>query len=145
MRWPYFVRHLQKLPCDAEPIEVDWVVKEGGIRVYGWTDAQGAAFLSLHTLNRLGKVTGSPSWLRRRSFKSDIIVGFIGERPLIVHARATAIAEGLELVVRLPHDVKAGHDFIEQRFTPWGSDRACFSLLISPRFEPLGAKHFPKE
>jgi len=145
MRRSHFSKQLHKLPCDAEPIAVDWAVKEGGIRVYAWTDAKGTAFLSIHTLNRLGKTTGSPSWLRCRSIELDIIVGFIDERPLIIHAHATATAEGLELVVRLPREVKAARDFFERQLTPWGSDRASFSLFLSPRYEPPASRHFPTE
>ena len=133
----------ERLPQNAEPIYVEWPIKEGGICAYAWTDKKGEAYLCVKTLNRIGKVTGGPDWLRQNRFKSDVVVGFIDSRPLVVRARVMVTASGLELIVRLPPDAESARDFMERRFTPWGGNVPLFSLMIHPTNETYAVNSFP--
>ena len=86
---------LHRLPCNADPIYTEWPIKEGGVCAYAWTDEKGKAFLAIQTLHRLGKTTGLPDWFRRRRFSADMIVGFVGDKPLVIRVQATITAAGL--------------------------------------------------
>jgi len=134
---------LHRLPRNAESISVEWPIKEGGIRVYGWTDENGTPFIGVCALNRIGKATGLSVWQRRSHMTSDMVVGFVGTRPLVMNVQITAMCDGLELVIRMPRNIKSARDFIERRFTPWGSDAPSFSIMLSPNFEPYASKGFP--
>jgi hypothetical protein len=145
MKWPMFpvLGWRQQLPRDAAAISVEWPITEGGICAYAWTDKNGQAFVALKTLNRIGKATGLPDWLRRRSFKSDMVVGFIEGKPLVITARVKATIEGLELTVRMPREVKSARDFVEKRFAAWGSGAPTFSFMLGSTVEPYAAHAFP--
>jgi len=140
-----FLWWLHRLPRNAKSTYTEWPITEGGVYATAWTDQKGKPYLSASILNRIGKTTGLPGWLRRRRFKSDMVVGFIGNRPLVMNVRITALKDGLELVIRMPRDIKSARDFIERRFTPWGSNTPSFSIMLSPTFEPHAAKGFPTE
>ena len=142
MRWPFFLWRWRKLPPNVGPVCAEWPVKEGGICVYAWTDRRGKAYIAVKTLHRLGKATGLPDWLRRRHFTSDMVVGFVGEKPLVVSARIRVMQEGLELTIRPPRELKSVKDFIERRFSSWDSHAPCFSVTLSPEFVPPAARSF---
>jgi hypothetical protein len=131
------------LPCNAETIHVEWPIKEGGLCAYAWTDKNGTAFVAVKTLNCIGKTTGIADWQRRDDFDSDMVVGFSNGNPLVMRVHVLATSEGLELTVRMPREVKSARDFIERRFSAWGSGAPTFSLLLGPSFDPYAARSFP--
>jgi hypothetical protein len=137
--------HGRPLPRDAAPIQAEWPIKEGGVRAYAWTDEKGIAYLCLKTMNRIGKATGAPDWLRRRKLKSDVVVGFIGERPLVMRVRVEVTRDGLELTVSLPPSVKKLRGFVEKRFTPWGSEAPMFSVTVCPTSDRYAVNAFPSK
>jgi hypothetical protein len=141
MKW----LHWRSLPRNADPIQAEWPIKEGGVRAYAWTDGKGTAYLCLKTLNRIGKVAGAPDWLRRQQLKSDVVVGFIGERPLVMRVRIEVTRDGLELTVSLPPSVKKLRGFMEKRFTPWKSETPTFSIEINPTLDHYAVKSFPSK
>ncbi len=134
--WFPWLRWFQKLPRNAATISVEWPIKEGGICAYAWTDKNGQAFLSVKTLNRIGKTTGLPDWLRRRRFRTDMVVGFIDRKPLVINVRVKVSVDGLELIVLMPRDVKSAADFAERLFTPWNSGKTTYSYTLVPTDEP---------
>jgi hypothetical protein len=71
-----------------------------------------------------------------------MVVGFVGDRPLVMNVRVKVLRQGVELIIRMPNEIKSARDFIERRFTPWGSDAPSFSLMLSPTFEPHAASSF---
>jgi hypothetical protein len=133
----------RRLPQSAGPIQAEWPIREGGVRAYAWTDEKGAAYLCLKTLNRIGKVTGSPDWLRRRCFKSEVVVGFIGERPLVMRIRVKVTQDGLELTVWLPPSIKKLRGFVERHFTPWNGETPTFSIAVRPTHDHYPVRSFP--
>jgi hypothetical protein len=145
MSWslPPWLQAFRKLPRNAAAIHTEWPIKEGGICVYAWTDQTGEPFLAVKTLNRIGKTSGFPDWQRRRQFRSDIVVGFIERRPLVMRIGVKVTFEGLELIVRLPSEIKGGKDFIEKRFAAWNSGKPTFSFTLVPTFEPYASPSFP--
>ena len=91
----------------------------------------------------MGKTSGWYDWSRSKQFLSDMVIGFIDENPLIVRVQANVITEGVELIITPPPELVSASDFIERRFSPWGSDAPTLSITLVPTFEPLAANAFP--
>ena len=140
-----WLRTLRKLPCNAATIYAEWPIKEGGVCAYAWTDKNGTAFLAVKSLNCIGKPTGIPDWQRRRRFLSDMVVGFINRKPLVISLRVKVTVDGLELIVRMPRDIKSARDFCERRFSAWGSGSPPLSFTLVPTFDPYAVNSFPIE
>lgn len=139
-----------QLPQAAEIIYAEWAIKEGGVQAAVWTDLKGRAYIAVKTLNRLGKTSGLYDWQRCDRFMSDIVVGFIEDRPLVVRIRIKVTREGLGLIVTLPPDISSASDFIERRFSPWGSGAPPVSMIFIPTSDHYALKSFlsiynPKE
>ena len=131
------------LPQNQRAIFAEWVVKEGGIHAAAKTDGKGEAYLAIKTVNRMGKTSGWYDWSRSRQFQSDMVIGFVDENPLIIRVCANVITEGVELIITPPPELVSASDFIERRFSPWGSDAPTLSITLVPTFEPLAANAFP--
>jgi hypothetical protein len=146
-RWPW-LQAFRKLPChklprNAATIRAEWPIKEGGIQAAAWTDANGIAYLGVKTLNRIGKTSGWHDWHCCDTFTSDMVAGFIEDRPLIMHVNIQVTAAGLDLVVCLPPNIECGNDFAERHFSPWGSGSPTISFTLIPTLDPYAANSFP--
>jgi hypothetical protein len=83
-------------------------------------------------------------WVRGAKLEEDMVVGFIDETPLVMRVVVNATPAGLELVVRLPPEIKSGEDFVERRFSPWNSRPPTFSFTLAPTLNSLAEKSFPR-
>ena len=130
-------------PQNAKTIYVEWPIKEGGIQAAAWTDKNGIPFLAVKTLNCIGRTTGIYDWERADTLVSDRVVGFIGDRPLVVRITVNVTSGGIELIVRPPPDLASNCPFEERFFAPWGSGEPAVSITIVPTLDHYAVRSFP--
>jgi hypothetical protein len=107
------------LPRAAEPVAVEWLTREGGIRVVAWTDVNGIPFLGVFTLNRMGQPNGLPCWLRRSRFLSDVVIGFRDEKPIVIRLFAHVRPWGLEVTLDLSRYATTTFRYRRKLFASW--------------------------
>jgi hypothetical protein len=124
----------RNLPKGEEPVFVEWTARVGGVRVSAWTDKKGNPYIGAFALNRLGKPSGLPCWLRRGSFESDIVIGFEDDSNPIILGIDTWLSErGLHLIVYLPNDLIMGGGLPRRElFAPWGDPAPTLGFIIKP-------------
>ena len=135
---------MPKLPKNATRIFAEWPIKEGGIQTAAFTDGNGTAYIAVKVLNRIGKTSGWHDWHRCDELSSNMVVGFVGDRPLMMHVDVTVCTEGLVMLVNLPDELKAGReDFVEWTFSPWGSGEPPLSITIVPTLDHYAVNSYP--
>jgi hypothetical protein len=116
----------RNLPKGEEPIFVEWTARVGGVRVSAWTDKKRNPYIGAFALNRLGKPSGLPCWLRRDSFESDIVIGFEEDSSPIILGIDTWLSErGLHLIL-------GGGQPRCELFAPWGGPPPALGFIIKP-------------
>jgi hypothetical protein len=138
------------LPLSADPISVEWLTREGGIRAVAWTDEKGIPFLGIFTLNRMGQPNGLPCWFRRQRFSSDVVIGFSDEKPVIIRVCAHVQSWGLVVDLHLSRYVTKTFRYRRRLFTPWHkSPPPSFGFRMSnePASYPAGflSRSMPEE
>ena len=132
------------LPTNAARVFAEWPIKEGGIQAAAWTDENGTAYVAVKTLNTIAKTSGWHDWQRRDEFTADMVVGFMGEQPLVMSVDISVVPEGLVMRVSLPTEFKAGReDFVDWTFSPWGSGEPPVSITIIPTFDRYAVNAYP--
>jgi hypothetical protein len=127
-------------PRNAEPVSVEWLTREGGVRAVAWTNERGVPFLGVFTLNRLGQPNGLPCWYRRSRFLSDIVIGFNGEKPVIVRLYVRVRSWGLEATIRLTRYATQTYQYHRNLFAPWHtSPPPSFGFIASNQKESYPA------
>jgi len=120
------------LPRAAEPVAVEWLTRDGGIRIVAWTDTKGIPFLGVFTLNRMGQPTGLPCWLRRSRFQSDVVIGFREDKPVIMHMFARVKPWGLDVTLDLSRYATSSFRYRRTLFASWDKGlRPSFGFLAS--------------
>ncbi len=132
-------------PLGAEPIFVEWMTADGGVRAVAWTDIKGSPYIGIFTLNRMGKPNGLPCWLRRRCFLSPIVIGFDRECPVIVILKVNISAMGLTMVIRLPWLPASFYTSKRRLFAPWGSEAPSLGFIVMPSNDGGKASFFLSE
>jgi hypothetical protein len=128
------------LPINAEPVAVEWLTREGGIRIVAWTNDESIPFLGVFTLNRMGQPNGLPCWLRRSRFLSDVVIGFNDEKPVIIRLFVHVRPWGLEVTLDLSRYATTSFRYRRKLFASWeDGPRPSFGFQASnepPSFSP---------
>ena len=125
----------ENIPLGAEPIFVEWLRQEGGVRAVAWTDKVGNPYLGIFVLNRMGKPNGLPCWFRRQRFLSEVVIGFEKEQPITIAIDAEIMTKGISLSIRLPYDPRLIHRPYRRLFACWGSGAPRLGFIVAPSNE----------
>jgi len=131
------------LPIGADDIQVEWVTTEGGVSATAFTDNEGIAYIGLCPLNRMGSPNGLPCWFRCAQLKEDIVVGYRGQKPIVISVDVEASKHGLNLSVVVPLD--NGCQYESHSFSEWGSERPRYGFMAGPANSNWPVNPFPKE